>query len=181
MTSCGQVPQEQAYFKQSLDDLQQSLGTRPKTWTETQSSFAKRALMNLEKQTWCTFNHFHIVFVFLNSMWNKPEAHPWIFRYRTYPRDCCRVRCREDCERRKANPVMWKSMCQSKTAAFAAKMKLSFSPFSHEIPCTQCCTHMYNRFAINIDYNTCKLINYYIENYWNIVIYIVYYIVYINF
>ncbi|CAL1131783.1 unnamed protein product [Cladocopium goreaui] len=29
-------PQEQAYFKQSLDDLQQSLGSRPKTWTCSQ-------------------------------------------------------------------------------------------------------------------------------------------------
>ena len=28
-----QLRQEEAYFKQSLDDLQQSLGTRPKTWT----------------------------------------------------------------------------------------------------------------------------------------------------
>lgn len=28
--------QEQAYFKQTLDDLQQSLGSRPKTWTRPQ-------------------------------------------------------------------------------------------------------------------------------------------------
>ena len=34
------MSQEEAYFKQSLDDLEQSLGARPKTWTAPQLAFA---------------------------------------------------------------------------------------------------------------------------------------------